>query len=194
MEIIVLGVVAGLSFLSYSLWKRSRSEGLKDALLEERQQQRLASAEPNLHALRPGDVVTHLTTDYVIEGVLTLDDDGRVTRLYKMADAGRIRWLGVRAGVDEPLFLDEVKGLPIDGSAPDQLTWDGSPYRLSARASARVGLSGSIGERATAERVWLYDYAGVGTRRIVAVGWSDHSAAFAGEPVSRTLLEILPAS
>src|SRR3954453_1872178 len=102
MELIVFGVVAGVSFFSYAVWRRSRGDGLTKALAEERVQARLRSADLNIHGLRPGDVVSHLRSDYLIEGVLTFDDDGQKTRLYRLADGAKIRWLGVRPGEGEP--------------------------------------------------------------------------------------------
>ena len=195
MELIVIGVVAGLSFLSYALWKRSRGEGLDEALTAERAQLRLASAEPSLASLRPGDVVTHLGVDYIVEGAITLDDDGKVTRLYRIADAGRVRWLAVRPGVDEPLVLDVVSGLvesPAAQATPEHLTHQGAPYRLAARAMARVGQTGQVGSIPTADRAWVCEYAGAGARRILALGWGERTDTFAGEPIARHMLEILP--
>ena len=194
MELIVLGVVAGLSFLSYALWKRSRTEGTQEALEGDRVIARLAGAEPSIHTLRPGDVVSHLQTDYVVEGVLSLDDDGRITRLYRMADGGRVRWLGVKPGAEEPLFLDEVTGLEmgVEVSAPDQLTHAGAPYRLAARASARVNTSGSVGPNPPGARAFFYEYAGAGARRLFALASDGRTNAYEGEPVATGMIEILP--
>ena len=208
MELIVLGLVAGVSFLSYALWKRSRTEGLAQALPKERAVALLDSGETNFSALRPGDVVTHLMTDYIVEGAVTLDDDGRVTRLYKLADAGKVRWLGVRPGEQEPLVLDQITRpdgmLPAAMHVPEHLVLAGVPYRLAARVSARVRRAGNLGmlgvspgspppvENAS-ERAWLYDYAGAGAQRILALSWNEHTEAFVGEPVPRTMLQVLPA-
>lgn len=208
MEIIVFGVVAAVSFLSYSLWRRSRAEGLTDALVEERAARGLTAGEPSLAALRLGDIVSHLTTDYVVEGVVSLDDEGRITRLYRLADASQVRWLGVRPGVAEPLFLSEMPafGVSLEASAPEQLSHGGAPYRLTTRASARVNQSGSgLPTTATAtstvttaaavaplERAWLYEYAGIGARRILAIAGRGRTDAFEGESVPIAMLDILP--
>lgn len=196
MEIIVLGVVAGVSFLSYALWRKARGEGLNEALVEARTQARLAGAEPTLAELRPGDVVSHLRTDYLVEAGLAFDDDGRTTRLFRLADGARVRWLAVRpAGttVEDPLLLDEVgeAEVPVTVSAPDQLVVGGAPYRLASRASAKVTVVGTT-PRPPGERAQLYEYRGVGTRRLLAAAWGDQQLAWAGEPVEPGLLEILP--
>lgn len=202
MELFVLGIVAGLSFLSYALWWRSRTASLDEALEQERAAARLASAEPSLHSLRPGDVVCHLGTDYLVEGVLSLDDAGRVTRLYRIADGAAVRWLAVRPGTAPPLVLDEVRGLSLGGdlSAPDELVHSGTAYRLATRTSTHVDQSGILGafgsgpgDRTSApERAWLYEYVASGARRLLALTWSGHAEAFAGEPVPARTLELLP--
>lgn len=194
MELFVLGIVAGLSFLSYALWKRARSEGLDEALEAERAAARLASAEPSLHSLRPGDIVSHLGTDYLVEGVLSLDDAGCVTRLYRIADGAAVRWLAVRPGSAPPLVLEEVSGLSLGGdlSAPDELVHSGTAYRLANRSSARVDQNGAVGLRPTPEHAWLYEYVTSGARRLLALAWSGHAETFAGEPVPARTLELLP--
>ncbi len=197
MELIVLGLVAGLSFLSYALWRRSRGEELEAGALEGRgpAPQLPPVEERTLETLRPGDVVSHLRTDYVVEGVISLDDEGRVTRLYRVADAGRVRWLAVRPGAGEPLLLDEVRDLgamSMEVSAPDRLTHDGVPFRLATRASARVRLAGTLGAGRDGDRAWFYDYAGAGGKRLLAVAWSERTDAFLGESIGPNLLELLP--
>ena len=197
MELIVVGLVAGLSFLSYALWKRSRTEALSQALAEERATALLGSSEANLQALRPGDVVTHMTTDYIVEGSIALDEDGRVTRLYRLADGGKVRWLGVRPGDGEPLVFDQIPDAGLVGNAQELVTFAGEPYRLAARASTRVKRAGAIGGVASdkhGERAWLLDYAGVGIKRVWALAWSEHTEIFAGEPVHRGMIDVLPAA
>lgn len=195
MELIVIGVFAGLSMLSYAVWKRSRGEGLDEALAAEQTRLRLTAAEPSLASLRPGDVVSHLGVDYVVEGAATLDDDGKVTRLYRLADGASVRWLAVRAHVEEPLLLEAATGL-LDGvvaaATPEQLLYRGTAYRLAARSLARAALAGQLGGLPIVDRAWVWEYAGAGAQRILAIGWGDRVEAFAGEPIAAHLLEVLP--
>jgi hypothetical protein len=209
LELIVIGLVAGLSLLSYAMWKKAHLGALEDALAEERQEALLGSAERTIHTLRPGDVVMHLGADWLVEGVLVLDDDGRTTRLYRLADGTEVRWLGVGPNDHEPLMLREVAalgpaglgawpqgrgGLPTEAEmgAPEQLTHDGVPYRLAARANGRVRRTGVVGDGRLGERAWLYDYAGAGSRRLLALAWSERTDAFAGERVPAAALDLLP--
>ena len=202
--LILLGLIASLSLISYSLWKRARGQPPDEALLAGPTQLRLPGAEPSLSSLGPGDVVSHLGTDHLVEGVLRLDDDGRLTCLYRMTDGTRVRWLAVRAGADEPLVCDAVPGLiDPDGlaghggslpgqSTPEQLFHQGAPYRLASRAMVRVERVGAVGVLPPADRAWLCEYAGAGVRRIVALIWRDRVETFAGEPVARSMIEVLP--
>jgi hypothetical protein len=194
-ELIVLGLVSGLSFLSYALWKRSRAQELDEALAAERTVRKLRSEERTVHAMRPGDVVTYVDTDWLVEGVVDLDDDGRRTRLYRLADGAVVRWLAARAGADEPLLLDQVDDLGSLGmelNAPDRLVHGGVPYRLTNRASVRVRLAGAVGDGRGGDRAWFYDYAGPGTRRLLAVAWSARTDTLVGEAVASQMIDILP--
>lgn len=195
MALIAIGVVAGLSFLSYAVWRRGGGKRRDEELTGERTRLQLAAAEPTLHSLRPGDVVSHLGVDYLVEGAVTLDEDGKVTRLYRMADGARVRWLAVRAGLDEPLVLEGVDGLLAHATAhaaPEQLLHRGTAYRLSARSLARAAQTGQVGTLPVTDRAWVWEYAGAGAQRILAVGWGDRMEALVGEPVAATLLEVLP--
>ena len=155
----------------------------------------LRAAEPGLASLRVGDVVTYIRTDYVVEAVLSFDDDGQVTRLYRIADGNRVRWLALRAGDPDPVFLEEIAALEVavDVNAPDQLTQSGIHFRLASRASTRVSLVGSL-PRPPGDRAWFYDYAGAGRRRLFAIAWGDRSNGFLGESVDAGMFDILPGS
>src|SRR5439155_376986 len=70
--------------------------------------------------LQVGDVVQHLGTDYLVEGALTFSEDGRAARLYRLVDGGAERFLYAAAGESDPLLLDAVPGLTVEG-APETL-------------------------------------------------------------------------
>ena len=136
-----------------------------------------------------------LDRDYIVEGSLSLDDDGRALRLHRLADGAAVRWLAVREGTPSPLLLDEDHELPIERGAPTELRHGGAPYRLERRASTRARRMGQVGPRLAArqgDRATLFEYAGVGDKRIVAVSWPDGTDGFVGATVHRALVEILP--
>ena len=201
MELIVFGMMAGLFFASYALWRRARTPTRDDAppKLPPRQVPQLPSGERTLHTIQVDDVVTHLATDYIVEGVVTLDEDGEVTRLYRMADGSTVRWLGARPGSDDPLLLEEAPELALDAAGPEELAHTGQTYRLVKRGAVKATHAGNIGAGRTADRARLYEYAGPGAARVIAVAWgaaapsTDARAdAFRGERLSAASIDILP--
>lgn len=193
--LIVLALLASFTLLSLAMLSRDRAEPVRP-LPRPPGRLMLPGASAPLLSLRPGDVVSHLGVDYLVEGVLSLDDDGKVTRLVRLADGARVRWLAVRPGLDELLLLEAVPALLEAGagsSAPERLEHQGAPYRLSARALSRVARSGALGALPEVERAWVWEYAGAGTLRLLALGWGDRLDAFAGSAVARSLIEVLPA-
>lgn len=194
MELVILALVAGLFFTSYALWRRARhAANAGDKTIEGRKAApALPPAERTIHTITNGDVVTYMDTDWLVEGVLTLDEDGRVTRLYKMIDGAKTRWLAARPGEDEPFLLDEAPELVIDPSGPDALTHAGIPYRLTARAVVQVIRSGSLGATRPGEKARLYEYTGAGSTRLVAVAGGERVDVYRGERVPATMIDILP--
>jgi len=191
MELIILAVVAGLSFASYALWRQARS-GDGPRALDQPKQPALTDGERTIHTIQPGDVVTHLGTDWLVEGVLSLDDDGRWSRLYRLADGARVRWMAARPGDDHPLVLDEAPDLAIEANGPESIAWRGLPFRLAARESVVAAPLGSVGEGRAPGRAQLWQYVGGGASRILALAWPARVEAFAGERVEPHFVEILP--
>lgn len=197
MELVILAIVAGLSFASYAIWKQARgapdepaAPGALDgppgaAAL-------LTDGERTIHTMRPGDVVSHLGQDFLVEGVLTFSDDGRVTRLYRLVDGGQERWLGARPGDDSPLLLDEAADFAVEANGPEAITRGGLPFRLAHRESALCAAAGAVGGEREGGRAQLYEYVGAGTARILALVWPGRVDTFAGERVARHFVDILP--
>jgi Domain of unknown function (DUF4178) len=192
-ELVILAIVAGLSVASYALWKQARGREENGARsLPANRAGLLPEPERTIHNLQPGDVVSHLGTDYLVEGVLTLNDDGRVTRLYRMADGGRVKWLAARPGDDRPLLLEEPGAIAVEANGPESLLHRGLPYRLAARETAHAAAAGDVGRDRGAPRLNVFEYSGAGDARVLALAWTDRVEAFAGERIPAHLLEILP--
>ena len=103
MELLVLGLVAGIGFASYALWHKARKdEG--EALAAERKRL-MAPAERSPTTIQVGDVVQHLGSDFLVEGVVTFSEDGRGARLYRLFEDGGERFLYAKAGGADPLLL-----------------------------------------------------------------------------------------
>jgi hypothetical protein len=190
MELLVLGLMAGIGFSAYALWQRARKdEG--EALAAERKRLQ-APAERSPTTIQVGDVVQHLGTDYVVEGAVTLSEDGRGAKLYRMFDGTGEKLLYAKTGGADPWLL-AVTALQLDSDAPETVAHGGQRYRQTARAQASAIRVGQLGARKHADRVRVYEYAGPGPARLLVVDWGDRVEAFAGERVLSHALDILPA-
>jgi len=191
MELLVLGLVAGIGFASYALWhKAKKDEG--EALAAERKRLQ-APPERSPTTLQVGDVVQHLGSDFLVEGVVTFSEDGRGARLYRLFDDGGERFLYAKAGIPDPLLLAPTSVSVDGGDPPETLSLAGGSYRQTARGRASAVRVGQLGTRRHGERVRLFEYAGPGPARLLVIDWGDRVEAFAGERILASALEILPA-
>ncbi|MGZ3440298.1 MAG: DUF4178 domain-containing protein [Polyangia bacterium] len=194
MELLVLGLVAGIGFASYALWHKARKdEG--DALAVERKRL-TAPAERSPTTIQVGDVVQHLGSDFLVEGVVTFSEDGRGARLYRLFEDGGERFLYAKAGGSDPLLLAPTAVAVPDqtgGEPPESLQHAGGAYRQTARAQASAIRVGQLGTRKHGDRVRVFEYAGPGPARMLIVDWGDKLEAFAGERILVSAIEILPA-
>jgi hypothetical protein len=190
MELLVLGLVAGIGFASYALWHKARKdEG--DTLAAERKRL-MAPVERSPTTIQVGDVVQHLGSDFLVEGIVTFSEDGRGARLYRLFDDGGERFLYAKAGGSDPLLLAPTT-VTVDGDPPESLQHAGGAYRQTARAQASAIRVGQLGTRKHGDRVRVFEYAGPGPARLLVVDWGDKLEAFAGERILASSLEILPA-
>ncbi len=192
MELRLLGLVAGIGFASYTLWQKARKEEHEAAAA---QRKRLAPAERTPTTIQVGDVVQHLGSDCLVEGVLTLSEDGRGARLYRMLDDAGERFLFARTGNVDPLLLapaPELSLVETGGAPPEMLQHARASFRQTARVQASVIRVGQLGQRKAGDLVRLFEYAGPGPSRLLLLDWGERVEAFAGERVAAHLLEILP--
>lgn len=190
MELLVLGLVAGIGFASYALWNKARKdEG--DVLAGERK--RLAAAiDRSPTTIQVGDVVQHLGSDFLVEGVITLSEDGRGARLYRMFEDSGERFLYAKTGGGDPLLLAPAV-VTVEGDPPETLVHGGASYRQTSRVQASAIRVGQLGTRKHSDRVRVFEYAGPGPARLLIVDWGERLEAFAGEKIVAAALEILPA-
>ncbi len=187
MEVLILGLVAGIGFASYALLRRGRPRHKPVARsLPARTEER------TLATLQVGDVVDHLGTDYLVEGVLTLSEEGRGSRLYRMVDGATEVFLYTAAGGGDPLLLTAAPETELSGPPPKLLEHEGESYRLRTTAKAQAIGIGALGRLLIKDRVNALEYAGVGGARLLVLKWNGRADLFAGERVSSGLLEIFP--
>jgi Domain of unknown function (DUF4178) len=190
MELLVLGLVAGIGFASYALWHKARKD--EGETLAAERKRLMAPVERSPTTIQVGDVVQHLGSDFLVEGIVTFSEDGRGARLYRLFDDGGERFLYAKAGGSDPLLLAPTT-VTVDGDPPESLQHAGGAYRQTARAQASAIRVGQLGTRKHGDRVRVFEYAGPGPARLLVVDWGDKLEAFAGERILASSLDILPA-
>jgi hypothetical protein len=190
MELLVLGLVAGIGFASYALWHKARKD--EGETLAAERKRLMAPVERSPTTIQVGDVGQHLGSDFLVEGIVTFSEDGRGARLYRLFDDGGERFLYAKAGGSDPLLLAPTT-VTVDGDPPESLQHAGGAYRQTARAQASAIRVGQLGTRKHGDRVRVFEYAGPGPARLLVVDWGDKLEAFAGERILASSLDILPA-
>ena len=189
MELIVLGLVATIGVASYALWSKARAEAPPSGPLAPKSDD---AAERTPSTLQVGDVVSHLGTDWVVEGVLALSEDGRVERprgrLMRLADGIAERFLWTSSSESDPAFVAPAP-LDVEG-VPAVVQHAGQTFRLTSRATVGALRSGTVGP-ARGEHLGLAEYA-AGPSRLVVLDWGAASQAYVGERINQQQLEFLP--
>jgi hypothetical protein len=139
---------------------------------------------------RTHDVVCYLARDWLIEGVVQIEDGRKRRRLARMVDGADVQWLLVDDG--ELVLLRPAGEAPPRLPAPDALTVAGETFRLSEAGGGSVARHGDVASRA-AEKCRFWRYRGGGGRR----AWVDEfkqPELMVGEVVPESMLELLPGS
>lgn len=197
MELLVLGLVAGIGFASYALFQRARKDETEARAAERKKLMAPpgSTVERSPTTIQVGDIVQHMGSDFLVEGVVTLSEDGRGARFYRLFDDGGERFLYAKSGGADPLLLAPAAVEVESGGAepPETLRHAGASYRQSSRVRASAIRVGQLGARQHGDRVRVFEYAGPGPARLLVVDWGDRLEAFAGERILVAALEILPA-
>jgi hypothetical protein len=184
----VLGLVATLGVASWALWSRARNARLE---APDHRPPELPAAERNATSVLPGDIVQHLGSDWLVEGVLTISEEQRGARLARLVDGARERFLFSAPADPDPALLEPAK-VAVDGQ-PDALVLSGQTYLLKLRSNGTAQRQGTFGSgpRKSGDRLSFAFYS-AGAQRVLLVAWGDQNDAFTGERVPAHLLEYLP--
>lgn len=175
---------AGSAVVAYRRKKRSVEEAAP-ALAAHRS---LSKGE-----LLPDDVVTHLGTDYLIEGVSTLQEGGRTVVTIATMTADRGRKFLVIDHVEAPRCLlgDQRDDATIGGAVPSWVADGSLELRLSRRASVRLESEGETDlprESACDYGIFL----GPGERKALLAISTECSLLIIGRGVTEAGLTLLP--
>jgi hypothetical protein len=138
------------------------------------------------------DVISYLARDYLVEGVVTYNVNGKRFQLGRAVDGKDVIWVEpLRDDSDRLLVLREVRDLEMAIPPPESIFYLGHTYLQRLAGKATVEIAGTVPERSpgTAQH-WRYRAAGDRVLQIDA-GSSEVWMA-AGESVHRGMIEILP--
>jgi hypothetical protein len=160
--------------------------------------------ERTLRDVRPNDVVQHGGRDYLVEGVVSYDEDGHTWRGARLLDGGDERWLlvGLERGSAMTVRLLALADVELTGYPPETLEVGGTGFKLAGRGTATVTLAGDLtgvpvppgegGGGSVRCRWWRYSAAG--DRTLVVEQWGETYRALAGETVRPDDVDLLGAS
>lgn len=194
---ILLALVAVMSG-GYLAYRRSQPKQLRSG-----EGGAAALLERTLRDVRPNDVVQHAGRDYLVEGVVSYDEDGHTWRGARLADGGVERWMLIgleRGSAMTVRMLDIEKGVELNGYPPETLDVAGTPYKLSGRGTATAtfqgdldGLPSPTGEGGSARCRW-WKYAAAGEKTLVVEQWGETYRTLRGETVRPDDVDLLGAS
>jgi hypothetical protein len=162
--------------------------------------------ERTLRDLRAGDIVVYGGRDYLVEGVISYDEDGHRWPGGRIIDGGDTKWLVVgfeRIGPTSVRLLRIDEELELAGYPPEALVVGGVRYALDRRGTASARFQGDVGRlpgsdaprpAETVERCrwWLYEAAGDDT--MIVEQWGGEYRALRGQKLSPTVVELIPGS
>jgi hypothetical protein len=161
--------------------------------------------ERNLRDLRPGDVVQQGQRDWLVEGVISYEEDGTRWIASRVTDGERTGWivagLEARHG-DAAALLHRDESIEITGYPPETIVVDELRYRLQQRGTAICKFLGDVGPRPgrrdTSSEVvsrcrwWRYD--GAGDDRLLIEQWNGVYWALRGKRLGSGEIDIIPGS
>jgi len=169
---------------------RARAEAAKQAAAPAPDAAKAARAR----GLRVDDVLLYADEELWLAGVLDLDEEGFVARLFRTPGAKRCDWLvQLDTEADRVAVLRDTTEVPT-GSVPERLRIDGMLLSLVRRGRARVRSEGAQ-LPAAGETARYAILAASGGRTLVVLDFDGaRRIAASGELVPREMLDLLPGS
>jgi hypothetical protein len=205
--LVFLAVVAGAAAVGGGLYVAAKRRQLAGESLPA-----LTGGEPpllerTLHDLRTGDVIQHGSRDYLVEGLVSYDEDGHRWSAGRLVDGDVVLWLVAgmeRLGARSSLrLLSEDREVAVSGFPPDNLVVGDVRFRLDTRGTASAKFSGDVGplpgkrgdpKYDTVERCRWWRYEGPGDETLIVEQWGGEYRVLRGQRVSDIVLEMIPGS
>jgi Domain of unknown function (DUF4178) len=158
--------------------------------------------ERGIRDLLPGDVISYGNKDFLVEGIMSYDEDGHTWTAARMLDDGVERWIMVgmerQPGLTSPVrFLEKNTTLQISGYPPDQIEVDGESYRMSGRGNAGISAKGDIGIEGLGKsllRVRYWRYTAPGDKLVIVEQWGPDFRVISGKAIPEHMFNVLAAS
>ncbi len=208
--VIALLVAAGASVVGGGLYVAAKRRQVNGEAGYQRQLGTGASGqllERTVHDLRPGDIIQYNARDYLVEGVVTYDEDGHRWSGGRLVDGRSTLWLiaGMeRLGSKTSLrMLIPDEDMEMSGYPPENIVAGKTRFELDTRGTALAKFSGDVGALPgkrgdpsydTVERCrwWRYDSAGDDT--MIIEQWSGEYRVLRGHKVESMMIEMIPGS
>lgn len=198
--LMLIAVVGGRMVMTQ--WRRQLPDGPEPPALPGAGDDKLLTR--TVSDLRPGDVVTCEGTDFLVEGVVSYEEEGHRWNAGRLVDGANVRWLVVgleRGGALTLRLLADAPDVDVTDRPPEVLVTDEARYELDRRGTATATARGQTGLSLRAQagagaveriRWWLYDTPGADT--LLVEQWGETLRVLRGSKVSPALVELIPGS
>ena len=142
--------------------------------------------------LQVGDIVQYRTEDWVVEGILTYDDDGFDWVEYLLQEGDRICWLSVEEDdMIEVSVQQPVRDLYLQARPADEIRYQDVDYRLTDSGTATMKRVGNTLQR-QAQTCRYFDFEGPNNKVLSVEDWDGDWEVTCGESISVKDLILLP--
>jgi len=194
--IIVSAAIAALGGGTLAIYRAAGAGARRDRQLA------APPKERGIRELLPGDVVSFENKDFLVEGVITYDEDGHSWNAARMLDDGKERWIMVgmerQPGLTSAVrVLDRDTSIEISGYPPETLTANGESYRMSSRGNAGVSATGDVGIAGLGKsllRIRYWRFTAPGDKMIIVEQWGSDYRVVSGKAVPEHMFTVLQAS
>ncbi|MGN6107296.1 MAG: DUF4178 domain-containing protein [Kofleriaceae bacterium] len=162
--------------------------------------------ERTVRDLRVDDVLTIDGKDFLVEGLISYDEDGHRWTGGRVVDGSDVKWLLVgleRAAASSLRLLTQDEATPIAGYPPEALVIGEVRYALDKRGAATCQLFGDVGGLGALKkdrpeghvercRWWLYSAPGDDT--LLVEQWGSDYRLLRGKKIGDGTVELIPGS
>ncbi len=162
--------------------------------------------ERGVRDLRVNDILTIDHKDFLVEGLISYDEDGHRWSAGRVVDGSDVRWILIgieRVGGAAMRLLQQDDSQPLAGYPPEALVIGDVRYVLDKRGAATCKLDGDVGPLGDLKkdrpaghvercRWWLYSAPGEDT--LLVEQWGSDYRVLRGKKVGEGTVELMPAS